>query len=60
MVPIILECYDDDTVSCAPYHDYEDVAGQLAPCTEVALAMLRASTWEISGRVKRALTLPQH
>lgn len=52
VVPIILEHYDNDFVSCAPYHDYEDVPGLLAPCAEVALAMLCGSAWELSGRVE--------
>lgn len=60
VVPMILDCCDDDTVSCAAYHDCEDAAEQLAPCTEVALAVLYGRAWELSGRVKRALTLPQH
>lgn len=55
VVPIILERYDDDSVSCAPCHNYEDVPGLLAPCAEVALAVLCGSAWELSGRVKRAL-----
>lgn len=30
VVPIILECYNNDTISCAPHHDYKYVAQQLA------------------------------
>lgn len=44
------------TVSCAPCHNYEEVPGLLAPCAEVALAVLCGSTWDLSGRVKRALS----
>lgn len=32
--------------------NYEDVAGQLAPCTEVALAVLCGSAWKLSARVE--------